>query len=101
MNASSSEWRDEAKHYIDRKEIAKDMVERGFRVFPQRPSKEIQRTLPQDTVSNKKDPVISQGLYYQCGAYRNQTDDLLIAKEDQDFPPQLHYTIIHYITKTM
>ncbi len=59
-----SDYRTTEKHYIDRKEIAKDMVERGFRVFPKRPPLEFQRTLPQDTVSNKKDPVISQGLDY-------------------------------------
>ena len=69
------------------------MVERGFRVFPPRPSKEIQRTLPQDTVSNKKDPVISQGLDYLCGAYRSRTDDLLTAREiaSVTYPLEIRY----------
>jgi hypothetical protein len=29
-----ADYRTTAKHYIDRKEVAKDMVENGFRVFP-------------------------------------------------------------------
>jgi hypothetical protein len=76
-----SDYRTTAKHYIDRKEIAKDMVSHGFRVFPKHPPKEEQRTLAEDTVSNKKDPVISQDLDYQSGAYRNRTDDLLTASQ--------------------
>ena len=29
-----SNYQTTSKHYIDRKEIAKDMVKQGFRVFP-------------------------------------------------------------------
>jgi hypothetical protein len=76
-----SDYRTTAKHYIDRKEIAKDMVRNGFRVFPKRPSKEVQRTLPQGTVSNKKDPANLQGLDYVGGAYRSRTGDLLTASQ--------------------
>ncbi len=76
-----SDYRTTSKHYIDRKEIAKDMVVRGFRVFPKRPLKEIQRTLPKDTPTNKKDPANLQDLDYESGAYRNRTDDLLTASQ--------------------
>jgi hypothetical protein len=30
-----SNYQTTSKHYIDRKEIAKDMVKQGFRVFPE------------------------------------------------------------------
>jgi hypothetical protein len=96
-----SDYRTTAKHYIDRKEIAKDMVGRGFRVFPKRPLKELQRTLLQDTPIIKKDPANLQGLDYESGAYRNRTDDLLTTRDNTGFSTGLHYTLLHYITKVM
>ena len=42
-----------------------------------------------------------QPFYPLCGAYRNRTDDLLTARDNTGFSTQLHYTIIHYITKIM
>ncbi len=46
-------------------------------------------------------PVSLQPCDSLCGAYRNRTDDLLTARKNKDISTQLHYTIIHYITKTM
>jgi hypothetical protein len=72
-----SDYRTTVKHYIDRKEIAKDMVANGFKVFPH----QIKRTPREDTPETKKDPAILQGLDYESGAYRNRTDDLLTASQ--------------------
>ncbi len=62
---------------IDRKEIVKEMVKNGFRVYPPRS----QRTLIKDTFPIKKDLAKPQGLDYQGGEYRNRTDDLLTASQ--------------------
>ena len=65
------------KHYINRKDIAIDMVKKGFRVFPKRHSIALQT----DTPAIKKDLAISQSLDFQGGEYRNRTDDLLTASQ--------------------
>jgi len=42
-----------------------------------------------------------QPFYPLSGAYRNRTDDLLTARDNTGFSTVLHYTLLHYITKTM
>jgi hypothetical protein len=47
-----SNYRTTSKHYIDRKEVAKQMVRNGFRVFPEQKTK---KALQQGTPDIKKD----------------------------------------------
>jgi len=77
VSLQHADYRTTSKHYIDRKEIVKEMVKNGFRVFPSHS----QRTLTKDAVPIKKDLAKPQGLDYQGGEYRNRTDDLLTASQ--------------------
>ncbi len=67
------------KHYINEIDIAKFIAKSNFRVFPEEESSNNAPT----TAPNEKAPRVEapERLDFQCGEYRNRTDDLLTASQ--------------------